>query len=109
MAFVPQYVSAGIVGVSSGLLLDRYVPRDDDLLPGTVRRPHMLWGLVAAASFVTPLMLVLMKRQLFQEEEAQPPPGRYAETPDSPSSNATPGAPGRGGHARLVDRRGELR
>lgn len=97
MAFVPQYVSAGIVGVSSGLLLDRYVPRDDDLLPGTVRRPHMLWGLVAAASFVTPLMLVLMKRQLFQEEEAQPPPGRYAETPDSPSSNATPGAPGRGG------------
>lgn len=66
VAFVPQYVSAGIVGVTSGYLLDRYVP--EVLEPGEVRRPDCLWGAVAAASFVTPLLLVLLKQRLFAEE-----------------------------------------
>eukprot|EP00325_Prymnesiales_sp_UTEX-LB-985_P004077 CAMPEP_0174706546 /NCGR_PEP_ID=MMETSP1094-20130205/9351_1 /TAXON_ID=156173 /ORGANISM="Chrysochromulina brevifilum, Strain UTEX LB 985" /LENGTH=358 /DNA_ID=CAMNT_0015904819 /DNA_START=206 /DNA_END=1282 /DNA_ORIENTATION=- len=66
IAFVPQYVSAGIVGVTSGYLLDRFVP--ETLEEGEVRRPDILWGLVAAASFVTPLLLVLLKRRLFVTE-----------------------------------------
>ena len=66
VAFVPQYVSAGVVGVTSGYLLDRYVP--ETLEPGETRRPEILWGTVAIASFVTPLLLVLLKTQLFREE-----------------------------------------
>ena len=66
VAFVPQYVSAGIVGVTSGYLLDRYVP--EELEPGEIRRPDCLWGAIAAASFVTPLLLVLLKQRLFVEE-----------------------------------------
>ena len=37
VAFVPQYVSAGVVGVTSGYLLDRYVP--EELEPGEERQP----------------------------------------------------------------------
>ena len=66
VAFVPQYVSAGVVGVTSGYLLDRYVP--ESLQPGQQRRPDILWGAIAAASFVTPILLVLLKRHLFIEE-----------------------------------------
>ena len=66
VAFVPQYVSAGVVGITSGYLLDRYVP--ETLAPGEVRRPEMLWGIVAFASFVTPILLVFLKTKLFVEE-----------------------------------------
>ena len=64
---MPQYVSAGIVGVTSGYLLDRYVPETLD--EGEVRRPDLLWGAVAAASFVTPLLLKLFRSRLFETVE----------------------------------------
>jgi MFS family permease len=66
VAFVPQYVSAGVVGITSGYLLDSYCP--EELEPGETRKPHILWGTVAIASFVTPALLVLFKRGLFAEE-----------------------------------------
>jgi len=71
VAFVPQYVSAGVVGVTSGYLLDTYVP--EDLEPGEVRRPELLWGMVALASFSTPLVLSCFKSALFSEEPTLPP------------------------------------
>ena len=63
VAFVPQYVSAGVVGVSSGVLLDTFVPDRDTLEPGEQMRPHMLWGIVAAASFVDARALSYLDRQ----------------------------------------------
>ena len=72
VAFVPQYVSAGVVGVTSGYLLDTYVPDPATLEPGEVMRPAMLWGMVAAASLVTPLVLSLVKDRLFGDEPTLP-------------------------------------
>ncbi len=66
VAFVPQYVSAGVVGITSGVLLDTYVP--ETLEPGEVRRPEILWGLIALASFSTPIALCCLKGQLFGDE-----------------------------------------
>ena len=96
VAFVPQYVSAGIVGVTSGYLLDRYVPSDEDLAPGAQRQPHMLWGMIAAASFVTPMMLACLKRRLFHgEPEALPPD--TTRPPDTASDTRRAGARTGGG------------
>lgn len=66
VTFVPQYVSAGVVGVTSGYLLERYVP--EEVAPGERRHPEYLWGLVAAASFLSPLLLTLLRSRLFGEE-----------------------------------------
>ena len=74
MTFVPQYVSAGVVGVSSGYLLSTYVP--EELEPGQQRRPELLWGLVAAASFLSPLLLVLFRSCLVRAEAAEKRPVR---------------------------------
>ena len=74
MTFVPQYVSAGVVGVSSGYLLSTYVP--EELEPGQQRRPELLWGLVAAASFLSPLLLVLFRSCLVREEAEEKRPVR---------------------------------
>ena len=71
---MPQYVSAGVVGITSGHLLERYVP--EELPPGMERRrPEMMWGLVAAASFLSPLLLALFRSRLFGDEPTlrQPP------------------------------------
>jgi len=74
VTFVPQYVSAGVVGVSSGYLLSTYVP--EELEPGQQRRPELLWGLVAAASFLSPLLLVLFRSCLVREEAEEKRPVR---------------------------------
>mmetsp|Transcript_66533 Transcript_66533/g.110629 ORF Transcript_66533/g.110629 Transcript_66533/m.110629 type:complete len:506 (-) Transcript_66533:373-1890(-) len=66
VTFVPQYVSAAVVGATSGVLLDTYVP--ETLEPGEERHPEKLWGLVAAAAFVSPVLLWLGKRRLFGDE-----------------------------------------
>ena len=86
VAFVPQYVSAGVVGVTSGYLLDRYVP--ETLLPGELRRPELLWGFVATASFVTPLCLVLLKRRLFVDEPTLQTDTQSVTVRRGPRSNA---------------------
>jgi len=87
VAFVPQYVSAGVVGVTSGYLLDRYVP--EELEPGEERQPYMLWGFVAAASFVTPLLLVLLKSRLFANEPTLPSQAQH----QGPNGHGTPASP----------------
>ena len=33
-----------------------------------MRRPDIMWGMVAACSFVTPLLIVMLKSHLFVEE-----------------------------------------
>ena len=66
VTFVPQYVSAGVVGVTSGYLLERYVP--EEVAEGEARHPEYLWGLVAAASFLSPLLLTLLRSRLFGDE-----------------------------------------
>ena len=97
VAFVPQYVSAGVVGVSSGVLLDTFVPDRDTLEPGEQMRPHMLWGIVAAASFVTPLMLVCLRSSLFGEEPTLASSPRAAVT----TAPGTGGGRGRGKYATM--------
>ena len=68
VTFVPQYVSAGIVGVESGYLLEHYVPEECERPECEYRRPWMLWGVVAAASFLSPALLALFRSRLFGEE-----------------------------------------
>ena len=75
ITFVPQYISAGLVGVMSGHLLDAYVPDDEHVAAGEVRQPAMMWTIITITSFATPLLLLLAQRFLFTEE-----PVRFAAT-----------------------------
>lgn len=73
ITFVPQYVAAGVVGVSSGYLLDHFVPPTlnlDGNTDGTDRRPDLLWGTVAATSFISPVLIVLGRKFLFSDDSA---------------------------------------
>jgi len=75
VTFIPQYVSAAVVGVVSGVLLDRYVPDPEE---GREQRPVLMWAAVSAMSFLTPLLLYRFRDYLFDssEDKAAPPPHR---------------------------------
>ena len=59
-------------------MLDRFVPPEDQLEPGERRRPDLLWALVAAASFVSPLLIVIGRRFLFTDDPATSQQGHEA-------------------------------
>ena len=55
-------------------MLDRFVPSDEELAtrPGEERHPELLWGIVAAASFLSPILILLLRRRLFADEDVSP-------------------------------------
>jgi hypothetical protein len=89
VTFVPQYVSAGVVGVTSGYLLDRYVPDDEEMEPGMERRPDIMWGMIAAASFSSPILLHIFRHRLFGEEPTLPPTSNDEESESLKAGNGS--------------------
>jgi MFS family permease len=68
VTFIPQYLSAAIVGLESGFLLQEFLPMYEN--EDHPRNPQMLWGSIAFMSFLTPAALVVFRRCLFDEEPA---------------------------------------
>merc|ERR1719174_3389383 len=68
VTFIPQYLSAAIVGLESGFLLQEFLPMYEN--EDHPRNPRALWGSIAFMSFLTPAALVVFRRCLFDEEPA---------------------------------------
>lgn len=66
LASAPLLVVKLLVGVSSGELFASYCGRDE-----TIVRCHLLWYSVAAGAASTPLLLVVLKRWLYNDTSVQ--------------------------------------